>query len=92
LTVGYGLQISQWFSVVVSGRRYLYQVADAATVDGAGKVTAAISPMQRVSPPNSAVVEIATPYVEGLLTEGEYGWTVDVAGQTGLSFTISEQA
>jgi hypothetical protein len=87
----YTAKAGQFFSIIISGRRYLYQVA-ADQAAAAGVMTdLPISPMIRRSPANNAVVEMATPYIEGFLSGRETSWTVDVARTVGLAFTITER-
>jgi len=87
----YTAKAGQFFSVIISSQRYLYQVA-VDRVAAAGVMTdLAISPMIRRSPADNAVVEFATPKIEGFLSGRETGWTVDVARTVGISFTITER-
>lgn len=92
---GYLAKAGQWFSLTISGQRFLYQVAaDKAATTGVtpGVMAAlAISPMIRRAPADNAAVEFALPKIEGFLSGRETGWTVDVARMVGLSFTIQER-
>lgn len=87
----YTAKAGQWFSLIISGQRYLYQVAaDKAAVAGV-MAALVVNPMIRRSPADNAVTEFAVPIIEGFLSGRETGWTVDVARLVGLSFTISER-
>ena len=90
-TPSYVARAGQWFSIIISGQRYLYQVAAEKVATTGGVMAAlAISPMIRKSPADNAVTEFAEPVVEGFLSGNETMWTVDVARTVGLSFTITE--
>lgn len=88
---GYGFAEGQFFSLVCNGRRYLHSVSSAAVAPGSGRLTLAIEPMLRVSPADGDVAEVAAPMVEGFVAGAEQGWTVDIAGTVGLSFTLTER-
>lgn len=88
----YPVAEGQFFSIVTDGRRYLYSAAEAATASAGGELTLDIDPMLRVSPSNNDLVEFAAPIIEGYVGGNEIGWTVDIAGTVGLSFTITERA
>ena len=60
-----------WFlSIVTEGERYTYQGAAEAVADGDGEVTLPIWPMLMVPHSNGDTVEIAEPWIEGVLVEG----------------------
>ena len=88
---GYAFREGQFFSLVCDGRRHLHSVSAAATAPGSGLLTLAIEPMLRVSPAANDVVEVAAPMIEGFVAGPEQGWTVDIAGTIGLSFTLTER-
>lgn len=90
-TAGYAFREGQFFSLVSDGRRHLHSVAAAATASAAGLALLAIEPMLRVSPSDGDVVEVAAPMIEGFVGGNEQGWTVDIAGTVGLSFTLTER-
>ncbi len=79
-----------FFSIVGASRRYLHQVTSAATANGSGAVTLSIEPALRISPSDNAVIELATPMIDGLV-QGGVGWSVDLARQHGLTFTLVER-
>lgn len=91
LAPGYPLREGQFFSLVSDGHRYVHAVATAATAPSSGLLTLAIEPRLRVVPSNNDVIELAAPKIEGLVSGLDGGWTIDIAGTVGLSFTIAEQ-
>jgi len=92
-TPSYVARAGQWFSVIISSQRYLYQVAAEKVASTTGVMDdLAINPMIRTSPADNAVTEFGEPMVEGFLSGNETMWTVDVARTVGLSFTITERA
>jgi hypothetical protein len=90
-TAGYQAREGQFFSLIHGGRRYLHQWAADATANGAGVLSAAITPMLRVSPADGAVVEVAQPYIEGLISAeaARARISVELLFEP-FSFTISE--
>jgi hypothetical protein len=90
LTPGYALDEGQFLSVIIEGRRYLYQNAAPATAGGDGRVLTNFRPLLRKNPGDGAVIELASPVIEGLLQGREQSWTLDAARTVGLSFTIKE--
>lgn len=91
VSAGYAFREGQFFSLVSDGRRHLHSVSTAATAPGSGLLVLAIEPMLRVSPAANEVVEVAAPMIEGFVAGAEQGWTVDIAGTVGLSFTLTER-
>ncbi len=80
-----------FFSVVVAGRSYLYQLADPAAVDGTGRAVLSIAPWLRAAPADGALLAFAAPNVEGFLDAGGVDWTLDRLAWVGLpAFTIQE--
>lgn len=91
-TASYALRRGQFFSVIVSARRYLYQVRTAINASAGGVAALPITPMIRKSPADNAVCEFAAPMIEGFLLGDGREWTVDIARTVGLEFTIVERA
>lgn len=89
MTPGYTVRKGQFFNVITGGRRYLYESDIDQTVDGLGKLAAAINPMIRVSPANNDTVDF-NPLIEGLLLGDQRSWTHVIARTQGLKFTIRE--
>lgn len=92
LTGGYVIRKGQWLSVVISGRRFLYRAASAATASGGGAVTVPLRTMLRSLPPDNAVVEIAVPKIEGFPRMADDALAVGIEHLVSLSFTIEERA
>ncbi|ESQ83258.1 hypothetical protein AEAC466_13480 [Asticcacaulis sp. AC466] len=91
LTPGYVIGEGQFFSVIVSGRRYLHMATAAVTVNGAGQAVVPILPLLRVTPPDNAVVEIAQPKIEGLIQKDDVTLPMGATGIIILKFSITEQ-
>jgi hypothetical protein len=79
-----------FFSIIVSGQRYLHQIQDDVVANGGGAVTLSIEPMLRVSPLDNAVIELANPMIEGFVQGNGLPWDIDTATTVGLSFTLRE--
>lgn len=86
----YTAKAGQFFNVTIGGRLFLYQVAADKTAAAGALAALRISPMIRRSPPDNAVVSF-DPKIEGFLNAGETSWSIDVARNVGLSFTITER-
>jgi hypothetical protein len=91
LTPGYVAQKAQWFSIVTGGRRYCYKINAAVTASGAGEATLSNRPMLRVTPNNNDVVELAQPYLQGVIVEFP-GFRHLRKHKAPLSFTIRERS
>ena len=89
-TAGYEMVAGQFFSIIVSGRRYLHQIAADVTASGGGAATLAITPALRVSPADNAVLEFAQPYIEGLLGDLPSWFFRTGRIARGFAFTIEE--
>ena len=89
MTPGYVVRDGQAFSIIHGGRRYLHISRSYQLVNGAGVVILPMAPMLRVSPADGAIVEFF-PKIEGLLEGDAQSWSLDVALNVGLSFTITE--
>lgn len=93
LTPGYQIVEGQFFSLVVSSRRYVYMSAGDVTANGSGVAAVSIFPQLRTAISVDDVVEIASPMIEGNVMPGdEWRWRVDLIGEVGLQFTIAEGA
>jgi hypothetical protein len=81
----------QFFNVSRSGRLYLYSLNSNVTASGGGTGTISFEPMLRTAVTASVdLIIFNSVYIEGYVTGDETGWTVDVARNVGLSFTIEE--
>lgn len=91
LTPGYVLRTGQFFSLVVSGQRFLYCLLEDAVANAQGKARIHFWPMMRRQPQDGGVLEIAQPKIEGFAAKGGFEWSVDAAQHTGLEFKIDER-
>lgn len=80
-----------FFSLIAGGRRYVHQMSGDVNASAAGAAVLPLEPMLRISPADNAVLEIALPKIEGLVQGSELGWTIELAGTVGLSFTLVER-
>lgn len=86
----YVFREGQFFSVVISGRHYLYMVTAEAFANSSGVATLSIEPMIRVSPPNGAAVHIGKPMVEGFIMGEAFAWEMALANFVGIGFELAE--
>ena len=91
LTPGYVLRTGQFFSLVVSGQRFLYCLLEDAIANEQGKARIYFWSMMRRQPQDGDVLEIAQPKIEGFAAKGGFEWSVDAAQHTGLEFKIDER-
>ena len=87
----YTAKAGQWFSLIMSGQRFVHHVAEQKAAASGVMAGLKINPMLRRSPADNTVAEFAQPKVEGFISGRETSWTVDVARTVGLSFTITER-
>lgn len=89
---GYVLREGQFFSIIHGGRRYLHAANADAVATAAGGMTVNLHPMLRIRPANGAIVEVAKPYIEGIVD----GSTIDIEQTIAKSqipaITITERA
>ncbi len=72
------------------GRAYLVDVADT-VANASGEITLALWPMLHVEPSDNDVVEVVSPYIEGLIAEGGDHASGLLAAVTPDQFEIEEQ-
>ena len=93
LTPGYQVKEGQFFSVIHSGRRYVYMFTADATANGSGNLSAAIFPLLRTALSTNDVIEIAQPKIEGLVLPGEeISWQIGLDNAREFSFSVLEAA
>jgi hypothetical protein len=93
LTAGYVIKEGQFFSIIVSGQRYLYMANADVTASGGGTATVSMFPLLRKAVSVNDVVEIAQPMIEGLVSPGdELSWEIASNRFMGIGFTIMERA
>lgn len=91
LTPGTVIPEGKFFSLVISGQRYLYQVTADVTAT-AGTVNLPIYPMLRRQPPAGAMVELEAPKIEGFIRGSEQSWEVSRSKYLPFAFSIQENA
>lgn len=90
LDANYPIRKGQFFSVITSGRRFLYRAAQSVNANSAGVATIRLRTMLRFPPADNDVVEIVQPMIEGFVRDlGE--WSVGVDRLVGLQFTVRER-
>jgi hypothetical protein len=89
-TPNYVFREGQFFSVVISGRHYLYMVTAETIASATGTATLPIEPMLRVSPPNNSVCHFGKPMVEGFILGDSFAWEMALANFVGMGFELSE--
>lgn len=91
LTPSYHLRKGQFLTIETLGSGRLYQVAEPVTVDIDGAVAVPIWPMLHVPPLDGDAVEIADPWIEGLIDEGGGHEVGLVPAGEPEAFTIEEE-
>ncbi|MBU6167123.1 MAG: hypothetical protein KGQ52_13495 [Alphaproteobacteria bacterium] len=89
-TAGFVMRAGRFFNVIISGRRYLYQMAADATANGSGGVSLPLTTMLRAPPGDNAVIDVATPVIEGRLKGHAAQWTLAAYRTAPISFSIEE--
>ena len=89
-SASYSFGHGHFFSIVTGAKRYLYRTAAPAVASVAGVLSFALEPPLRVSPADNSVLEFATPFIEGLIDQGNFSWSVDAARLGQMGFTIRE--
>ena len=91
-TPNYIFREGQFFSVITGGRHHLIMVAAEPIVASDGKVTLPIRPLIRVAHLDGDVAAVGKPMIEGWVMGEEWGWEMQLADFSGLSFDIAEAA
>ena len=82
----------KFFSMIIGGTSYLYQVAVAdVTVSGSGTATLQIEPMLRRQPAAGTALDFE-PKIEGFIQGNEQSWNVSRSKYLPFRFTIKESA
>lgn len=87
---GYVMRAGQFFSLIISGRRYLYQMAADATANGSGGASLPLTTRLRISPPDNAFLDVALPVIEGRLAGDGLQWTQAAYRTDPIAFSIEE--
>ena len=90
LTPSYAYRVGQFISIIISGQRYVYQLSESGKAATDGSATLSVEPPLRVPPNDGDTVEIAQPYLQGLIEAPSWMLDVDRLGK-GFSFAIEEQ-
>ncbi len=91
-TGGYVLREGQYFSIIHGGRRYLHNAAGDFTASAGGIMTITLDPMLRMdSLQDGAVVEVAKPYIEGIVSGASIDIEQTVAKSKIPTITITER-
>ena len=82
----------QYFSIIISGKRYLHMLTADFIASSGGAATISFLPMLRATPADNAVLEFAQPKIEGFVQGNQADWEPERTRLEGLSFTIVESA
>lgn len=87
------VKVGQFISLrnAATGRRYLHMVTTQKSATAGAINNVGLTPELRADFAAGDVVDIVTPYIEGLLTGNERDWNLDSAHHTGLAFVIEER-
>lgn len=88
---GYTVRTGQFMTIFAQGKHFALMPTADRTASAGGLISLPFLPMLRLSPPDGAPVEVSQPIIEGQLGGDVEGWTIDVAQETGLTFTITER-
>lgn len=80
----------QPFNLTSGGRAYLHMTTSAVTASGGGAVNLTIAPRLRFSPADNALLNFATPVLEGYLPPDSTDWELQALLAYGVAFTITE--
>ncbi|KMS59136.1 hypothetical protein V474_07680 [Novosphingobium barchaimii LL02] len=93
LIAGYTVKEGQFFSLIHSGRRYIYMFTADGAANSSGDLTASIFPLLRTPLSVNDVLEIARPMIEGLVSPGdELSWQIGLDNAREFSFSVMEAA
>lgn len=84
------VRVGQFVTVETDGSGRAYLVTAEAVANADGEITLPLWPMLHVEPDDDAVVEIAEPWIEGLIDEGGEHESGLIAAVTPESFVIEE--
>lgn len=91
LVPGYLFEEGYWITIIDDDdQRYLYNVRESAPVAPDGTVTLRIEPPLRYPYLDGATINAAKPEIQGFIDGGEWSWSVEAAGITGISFVVEE--
>ncbi|MGH6979033.1 MAG: hypothetical protein ACRED4_07060 [Brevundimonas sp.] len=90
LTPGVEIVEGKFLSVIIGGQRFLYHTTADVTANASGIAVLPINPIIRRQPPVGAVVELATPMIEGFVQGNEQSWQVSWSKRLGFNFRLME--
>lgn len=90
LVAGASIRKGKFFSIILSGQRFVYMVTASTVANGSGQASVPIWPMLRRPTVADAVIELAAPKIEGFVDPGQE-WSISSLRALGLSFTIKER-
>lgn len=91
VTPYYVVREGQFITIETDGSGRAYLVTAEAVANAGGQITLPIWPMLHVEPEDNATVEIAAPWIEGLIDEGGEHESGLIAAVTPDTFVIEEQ-
>lgn len=91
LTAGAVIPAMTFFNFSAAGRNYLHAVTASATANGSGLATLSIAPMMRASPAAGAMLNFATPAIEGFIDGKSEDFLLTSQAWVGMpSFSVME--
>lgn len=90
LTPGVVIPKGKWLTIITASQRFLYLTAAAATANGSGVASLTLTQMLRRPTVDGAVIELATPKVEGFVPAGQQ-WSLGSLPAIGVQFTLEER-
>lgn len=90
-TSGYILREGQYFSIIHGGRRYLHNAAGDFVASAGGVLTVTLDPMLRIVTTDGAIVEVAKPYIEGIVSGASIDIEQTIAKSKIPTITITER-
>lgn len=81
----------KFLSIIYAGQRFLHHTTADVVPNGGGAAALPIFPMLRISPNDGATIELAKPYIEGVLSGNEVAVQLAIARATPATITITER-
>ncbi|MDZ7824499.1 MAG: hypothetical protein U5K75_11015 [Ahrensia sp.] len=82
----------QYFNIIHGGNRYLHHWTSNGAASASGVANAMpIFPLLRISPDDNALIDAATPMIQGKISGDANEWTIDRLRRVGISFMIVEK-
>jgi hypothetical protein len=90
LSANQRIEPSKFFSIKDGAKRSLHTVRERVTADGSGIVTLNIWPMLPWSPSDNAVIELAKPKLQGIMTTQQENAMLDINRHVQVSATVRQ--